>query len=184
MLVYPMSLVREEPQVFPNEANMGFWRIVFTAPAATPYAGGVYEMFLSFPATFPEAAPEMRYEVNACLLLLLLHRAFFSIRTGPSRLCGGVLCCVCCCQHSRGCFDVCISNLVVCGGRFVTPILHCNVNCYGKICHSIFGRNWTADTTIASIFENVYGLLLTPDIADPIDTNLAMDFHAGTGKGR
>jgi ubiquitin-protein ligase len=65
--------------------------------------------------------------------------------------------------------------------RFVTPILHCNVNCYGKICHSIFGRNWTADTTIASIFENVYGLLLTPDIADPIDTNLAMDFHAGTG---
>ena len=103
---------------------MGFWRIVFAAPQGTPYAGGVYEMYMSFPANYPEQAPEM---------------------------------------------------------RFVTPIMHCNVNCYGKICHSIFNRNWTADTTITSVFECVYGLLLSPDVADPIDTNLTLSFHAGTG---
>ena len=25
--------------------------------------------------------------------------------------------------------------------RFITPILHCNVNSHGKICHSIFDSN-------------------------------------------
>ena len=54
--------------------------------------------------------------------------------------------------------------------RFVTPILHCNVNCYGKICHSILDRNWTSDTTMKDVFNCIYGLLLTPDTDDPLDT--------------
>jgi ubiquitin-protein ligase/ubiquitin/uncharacterized protein YegL len=44
--------------------------------------------------------------------------------------------------------------------RFLTPIRHANVNSYGKICHSIFTRNWTSDTTVASLLSCVYGLLL------------------------
>ena len=32
--------------------------------------------------------------------------------------------------------------------RFVTPILHCNVNSYGKICHSIFDRNYVGSQAI------------------------------------
>jgi len=62
--------------------------------------------------------------------------------------------------------------------RFVTPIRHCNVNPYGKICHSIFTRNWTSDTTIKQVLDCVYGLLLYPETDDPLDTTLAMQFHS------
>jgi len=58
--------------------------------------------------------------------------------------------------------------------RFVTPIRHCNVNQYGKVCHSIFTRNWTAETTIHQVLSCVYGLLLTPETDDPLDTDLAL----------
>eukprot|EP01122_Echinamoeba_exundans_P010759 TRINITY_DN4093_c0_g2_i1.p1 TRINITY_DN4093_c0_g2~~TRINITY_DN4093_c0_g2_i1.p1 ORF type:complete len:1407 (+),score=400.37 TRINITY_DN4093_c0_g2_i1:146-4366(+) len=66
--------------------------------------------------------------------------------------------------------------------RFLTPIRHANVNSYGKICHSIFTRNWTSDTTVASLLSCVYGLLLNPDCDDPIDTFLALQFFEGTGQ--
>jgi len=58
--------------------------------------------------------------------------------------------------------------------RFVTPIRHCNVNQYGKVCHSVFTRNWTSDTTIHQVLSCVYGLLLTPETDDPLDTDLAL----------
>eukprot|EP00727_Mastigamoeba_balamuthi_P005757 m51a1_g1800 putative C-tail anchored protein (1599) ;mRNA; r:437863-444175 len=62
--------------------------------------------------------------------------------------------------------------------RFVTPIKHCNVNPHGKICHSVFGRNWTSDTTMATALDCVYGLLLVPETQDPLDSNLAHQFFA------
>jgi len=58
--------------------------------------------------------------------------------------------------------------------RFVTPIRHCNVNQYGKVCHSVFTRNWTSDTSIHQVLSCVYGLLLTPETDDPLDTDLAL----------
>uniref|UniRef100_A0A6B2KXV2 UBC core domain-containing protein n=1 Tax=Arcella intermedia TaxID=1963864 RepID=A0A6B2KXV2_9EUKA len=58
--------------------------------------------------------------------------------------------------------------------RFVTPIRHCNVNQYGKVCHSIFTRNWTSDTSIHQLLSCVYGLMLTPETDDPLDTDLAL----------
>jgi len=65
--------------------------------------------------------------------------------------------------------------------RFVTPIKHCNINSYGRICHSIFGRNYTPDTTIAVILQCVYGLLLNPDVSDPLDSTLALEFYESSG---
>jgi len=53
--------------------------------------------------------------------------------------------------------------------RFVTPVKHCNINCYGRICHSIFDRNYTVDTNMSTILECIYGLLLNPDVTDPLD---------------
>jgi ubiquitin-protein ligase len=53
-------------------------------------------------------------------------------------------------------------------GRFVTPIHHPNINRNGRVCHSIFDRNWTSDTTCASILNTIYGLLLVPDTSDPV----------------
>ncbi|CEL96755.1 unnamed protein product [Vitrella brassicaformis CCMP3155] len=65
--------------------------------------------------------------------------------------------------------------------RFETPIQHANVNAYGKICHPILGRAYTTDSTVRSILENVYGLLLNPDYVDPVDSTLAMAFYQGQG---
>jgi ubiquitin-protein ligase len=86
--------------IYPNRDDISFWKIVMEAPNESPYKGGVFVMYMSFPVEFPLLAPEV---------------------------------------------------------RFVTPVRHCNVNQYGKICHSIFTRNWTADTTIARIIECVFG---------------------------
>jgi len=61
--------------------------------------------------------------------------------------------------------------------RFVTPIKHCNINQYGKVCHSIFTRNWIADTSMHTLLSCVYGLLLTPETDDPLDTGLAVQYY-------
>jgi len=61
--------------------------------------------------------------------------------------------------------------------RFVTPIKHCNINQYGKVCHSVFSRNWTSDTSIYQLLSCVYGLLLTPETNDPLDTDLALIYY-------
>ncbi len=65
--------------------------------------------------------------------------------------------------------------------RFVTPIKHANVNVYGKICHSIFNRNYNQFTTMSKILSVVYSLLLSPDVQDPIDSTLVLEYHAGNG---
>ena len=93
----------------------------------------------------------------------------------------------------------------------MTPILHCNVNSHGKICHSIFDRNYNAgagrcraarpgepcrgattyrarpvcglaDTSMATILNCVYGLLLTPDKHDPVDSTLALSANNDSGE--
>jgi len=65
--------------------------------------------------------------------------------------------------------------------RFITPIKHCNVNCYGRICHSILDRNYTSDTSMATILQCIYGLLLSPDVSDPLDSTLAFEFYDDSG---
>jgi ubiquitin-protein ligase len=62
-------------------------------------------------------------------------------------------------------------------GRFITPIYHPNINRHGRICHSIFDRNWTVDTTTKDVIDTVYGLLLTPEFSDPINTVVTLNFH-------
>eukprot|EP01062_Namystynia_karyoxenos_P061728 TRINITY_DN541_c0_g1_i6.p1 TRINITY_DN541_c0_g1~~TRINITY_DN541_c0_g1_i6.p1 ORF type:complete len:1950 (+),score=620.65 TRINITY_DN541_c0_g1_i6:99-5948(+) len=65
--------------------------------------------------------------------------------------------------------------------RFVTPIKHCNINSYGRVCHSIFDRNYTRETTVRTLLDCAYGLLLTPDVADPLDSTLALSFYDDSG---
>lgn len=60
--------------------------------------------------------------------------------------------------------------------RFLTPIHHCNINSSGKVCHSVFDRNWTTDTSVSAVLSCVYGLLLEPEPDDPLDSVLAMQF--------
>jgi ubiquitin-protein ligase len=61
--------------------------------------------------------------------------------------------------------------------RFVMPIIHCNINSQGRICHSIFDRNWSPDTTICTVMKLVYGLLLCADTSDPLDSDRALAFY-------
>ncbi|KAF2087739.1 hypothetical protein K490DRAFT_41720 [Saccharata proteae CBS 121410] len=62
-------------------------------------------------------------------------------------------------------------------GRFMTPIHHPNINRHGRICHSIFDRNWTADTTNAQVLDTVYGLLMQPELTDPVNAVITLDYH-------
>ena len=47
--------------------------------------------------------------------------------------------------------------------RFLTPIYHCNMNSQGRICHSVFDRNYSPALQFKNIVECVYGLILTPE---------------------
>ncbi|CAD8056622.1 unnamed protein product [Paramecium sonneborni] len=60
--------------------------------------------------------------------------------------------------------------------RFLTSIYHYNINIQGRICHSIWGRNYTPDTRVLQIFEVIYGLLMTPEPDDPLDTTIASEY--------
>jgi len=62
-------------------------------------------------------------------------------------------------------------------GRFVTSIFHPNINRHGRICHSIFDRNWTSDTTLVQVLNIVYSLLLVPKFSDPVNAVITLDFH-------
>jgi len=60
--------------------------------------------------------------------------------------------------------------------RFDTPIYHCNVNRDGRICHSILGRGWTSDTSIVQLLSCIYGLLMYPEVENPLDTSISEEF--------
>jgi ubiquitin-protein ligase/uncharacterized protein YegL len=60
--------------------------------------------------------------------------------------------------------------------RFVTKIKHPNVNVHGRICHSIFDRDWTSDTSMGAILDTIYGLLYQPESSDPVNTTTTLGF--------
>ncbi|KAM0701315.1 hypothetical protein Q7P35_011676 [Cladosporium inversicolor] len=61
--------------------------------------------------------------------------------------------------------------------RFVTRIKHPNVSLGGRICHSIFSRDYTTDTSMTRLLDSVYGLLLQAEISDPVDTTMTLGYH-------
>jgi len=62
-------------------------------------------------------------------------------------------------------------------GRFITSIFHPNINRHDRICHSIFDRDWTSDTTLVQVLNTVYSLLLVPEFSDPVNAVNTLDFH-------
>ncbi|QTF49735.1 RING-finger-containing E3 ubiquitin ligase [Acanthamoeba polyphaga mimivirus] len=110
--------------VYINEQDISFWKIVFKGPDSTPYKNGTWLAYIQFTEEYPNIAPNI---------------------------------------------------------RFVTPIKHCNINNYGRVCHSILDRNYTPNVKISLILQCIYGLLLNPDVNDPLDTNLAMIYYDANG---
>lgn len=66
--------------------------------------------------------------------------------------------------------------------RFVTKIQHPNVNVHGRICHSIFDRDWTSDTSMGTILDTIYGLLYQPESSDPVNTATSLGYFHDPGE--
>ena len=47
--------------IYPNRDDISFWKVIMEAPDASPYRGGTWLMYISFPPTYPLVAPEVRY---------------------------------------------------------------------------------------------------------------------------
>jgi ubiquitin-protein ligase len=62
--------------------------------------------------------------------------------------------------------------------HFITSVIHCNVNAAGRVCHFIFDRAWTVDTTVRDLLNTVFGLLMVMDPHDPVDALKTIDFYA------
>ncbi|PVF92994.1 hypothetical protein CPB86DRAFT_142196 [Serendipita vermifera] len=65
--------------------------------------------------------------------------------------------------------------------RFVTFILHPNVSKQGKVCIAELGRLWTSDITLKDIFNQVYGLLLEPDLDNPLEIQASLKYYDDDG---
>jgi hypothetical protein len=50
------------------------------------------------------------------------------------------------------------------------------MNSQGRICHSIFDRNYSPAVNFRQIIDAVYGLILTPEPEDPLD-NVVASFY-------
>ncbi len=61
--------------------------------------------------------------------------------------------------------------------RFFTPIIHCNINKTGKICHPIFNLNYSSSITMKEIFAYIAELLIMPNLDDQVDNSLAQEYY-------
>ncbi|USW57709.1 Putative ubiquitin-conjugating enzyme E2, von Willebrand factor, type A, U-box [Septoria linicola] len=60
--------------------------------------------------------------------------------------------------------------------RFVTRMMHPNINAHGRICHALLSRDWTSDITMTNLLDTVFGLLMQAEVGDASNT-LVLDYH-------
>ncbi|KAJ7581814.1 hypothetical protein C8J56DRAFT_1029289 [Mycena floridula] len=65
--------------------------------------------------------------------------------------------------------------------RFVTFILHPNVSKQGKVCIAELGRLWSSDISLKEIFSLIYGLLLEPDLENPLEIQASLKYYDDDG---
>jgi len=60
-----MALIHKNPhpdiKIFPCESDMQFWNGIISGPMHTPYEGGNFHIYISFPEEYPNKAPEIRF---------------------------------------------------------------------------------------------------------------------------
>jgi len=64
--------------------------------------------------------------------------------------------------------------------RFITRVLHPNINAHGRICHIILDRDWTSDTSMTTLLDTIFGLLMQPEFSDPVSTTATLGYHHDT----
>ncbi|KAF3934009.1 hypothetical protein ABW19_dt0200005 [Dactylella cylindrospora] len=60
--------------------------------------------------------------------------------------------------------------------RFLTPIMHPNINKHGRVCHEILDQDWRAETKARDILCCIYGLLMAPERNTPVDVVATLQF--------
>ena len=57
--------------------------------------------------------------------------------------------------------------------KFITPILHLNVNKYGDICLDILKKEWLSISNMRTVLISIINLLAEPNVEDPLNHELA-----------
>lgn len=56
--------------------------------------------------------------------------------------------------------------------KFITPILHVNINKHGDICLDILKKAWSSSQTICTVIMSIISLLNEPNMDDPFNHEL------------
>lgn len=66
--------------------------------------------------------------------------------------------------------------------KFMTPIEHVNVNSDGDICMDILKKEWTPTQNMETILISLISLLSSPNIVDPLNSDLAELYRSNPKK--
>jgi ubiquitin-protein ligase len=115
----------EAMDIYVNESNMSFWKIIMSGPSASPYERGTFVLMVEMPSNYPQRAPTVRF------ITPILHPNVTKVRLSPN----------------RECMTIWLTN-----------------HQHGRICHQILGDNWRPSFHIYDVVQNIYGLLMSPEV--------------------
>ena len=69
----------EAMDIYVNESNMSFWKIIMSGPSASPYERGTFVLMVEMPSNYPQRAPTVRF------ITPILHPNVTKARLSPNR---------------------------------------------------------------------------------------------------